>query len=80
MAAVPPRSCENIPTRRVLVVGHSSAHRLLLCRLLGLPLSSYRRVFPVFRNCAVTTVRWNGTDPAALIQYNVPPDHRAVAV
>ncbi|ACU96375.1 histidine phosphatase family protein [Saccharomonospora viridis] len=67
------------PNETVLVVGHSTAHRLLLCRLLGLPLSSYRRVFPVFRNCAVTTVRWNGTDPAALIEYNVPPDHRAVA-
>lgn len=60
------------PDGTVLVIGHSTAHRLLLCRLLGLPLSSYRRVFPVLRNCAITTVRWNGTGPAALIEYNIP--------
>ncbi|EHR60468.1 histidine phosphatase family protein [Saccharomonospora cyanea] len=60
------------PDGHVLVVGHSSAHRLLLCHLLGLPLSAYRRAFPVFRNCAITTVRWDGTGPAALIEYNVP--------
>ncbi|PRX47160.1 putative phosphoglycerate mutase [Prauserella shujinwangii] len=60
------------PGGTVLVVGHSTLHRLLLCHLLGLPLSRYRRVFPVLRNCAITTVRWNGTDQAALIEYNLP--------
>ncbi|TLW91266.1 histidine phosphatase family protein [Saccharomonospora piscinae] len=62
------------PEGRVLLVGHSTAHRLLLCHLLGLPLSGYRRTFPVFRNCAITTVRWNGTGAAALLEYNIPPE------
>lgn len=60
------------PDGRVLVVGHSTAHRLLLCHLLGLPLRSYRSVFPVFRNCAITTVRWDGTRQAALLEFNTP--------
>lgn len=60
------------PSGRVLVVGHSTAHRLLLCHLLGLPLRSYRRVFPVFRNCALTTVRWDGEGQAALLEFNTP--------
>ncbi|MER7478699.1 histidine phosphatase family protein [Streptomyces sp. NPDC126510] len=38
---------------RVLVVGHSTAIRLALCRLLGLRMSDYRRVFPVLDNCAL---------------------------
>jgi probable phosphoglycerate mutase len=38
---------------RVLVVGHSTAIRLALCRLLGLRMSDYRRVFPVLHNCAL---------------------------
>ncbi|PXY33489.1 histidine phosphatase family protein [Prauserella sp. PE36] len=58
------------PEGRVLVVGHSTLHRLVLCRLLGLPLSTYRTVFPVVRNCAITTVRWTGTGRAALIEFN----------
>lgn len=62
------------PRDTVLVVGHGTVHRLLLCRLLGIPLRDYRRVWPVFRNCAITTVRWTGTGPAALIEYNCPPE------
>ncbi|MGW3422332.1 histidine phosphatase family protein [Streptomyces phaeochromogenes] len=38
---------------RVLVVGHSTAIRLALCRLLGLPLRQYRRTFPFLANCAL---------------------------
>ncbi|GHB47631.1 phosphoglycerate mutase [Streptomyces viridiviolaceus] len=38
---------------RVLVVAHSTAIRLTLCRLLGLPLRSYRQVFPFLANCAL---------------------------
>lgn len=61
------------PDGRVLVVGHSTLTRLLLCRLLGLPLRSYRATFPVVRNCALTTVRWAGTGrSAALIELNRP--------
>ncbi|MEU0602720.1 histidine phosphatase family protein [Streptomyces sp. NPDC006393] len=38
---------------RVLVVAHSTAIRLTLCRMLGLPLRSYRQVFPFLANCAL---------------------------
>lgn len=57
---------------KVLVVGHSTLHRLLLCHLLGLPLHRYRAAFPDVRNCGVTTIRYNGTGQAALIEYNLP--------
>lgn len=65
------------PDGRILVVGHGTIQRLVLCHLLGLPLRDYRRYFPIVRNCGVTTVRWNpATDsrPVALIEYNVPTD------
>ncbi|ASU84430.1 histidine phosphatase family protein [Nocardiopsis gilva YIM 90087] len=61
------------PDGRVLVVGHGTLMRLVLCRLLGLPLREYRRVFPVVRNTALTTLRMSG-GRAALIEYNVPPE------
>jgi len=41
------------PEGRVLVVSHSTAIRLALCRLLGLPPSEYRRIFPSLANCAL---------------------------
>lgn len=62
------------PDGHVLLVGHSTLKRLLLCHLLGLPLARYRGVFPVVRNCAPTTLRWNGHDPAALVEFNTPVD------
>lgn len=40
----------------VLVVAHSTLIRLVLCRVLGLPLDEYRRRFPALANTAVTTV------------------------
>jgi len=63
------------PDGRVLVVGHGTIHRLVLCHLLGLPIRDYRRLFPIVRNCGVTTVRCDRTtDPGtvALVEYNVP--------
>lgn len=39
-----------------LLVGHSTLIRLLLCGLLGIPLDSYRRVFPQLINGAITTI------------------------
>lgn len=38
-----------------LVVAHTTLGRLLLCHILGLPLDSYRRVFPAVSNGTVTT-------------------------
>ncbi|MBB1251777.1 histidine phosphatase family protein [Streptomyces alkaliterrae] len=51
---------------RVLVVGHSTAIRLTLCRLLGLPLHGYRRTFPFLANCALNELVLNGDGPSLL--------------
>lgn len=59
------------PDQRVLVVAHNTLLRLVLCRLLGIPLSEYRRVFPRLRNAAVSELRvQEGT--VALLSLNVP--------
>ncbi|MFJ1747582.1 histidine phosphatase family protein [Streptomyces sp. NPDC088116] len=59
------------PGRRVLVVAHNTLFRLVLCRLLGIPESEYRRVFPGLRNCAVTELRVSDGQ-VSLMSYNVP--------
>ncbi|WP_419818300.1 histidine phosphatase family protein [Glaciibacter flavus] len=63
----------------VVIVAHSTLIRLVLCRLLGLPIDDYRRRFPELGNVAVTTVRIPpDTDAAALpgtaqlLCYNAP--------
>lgn len=61
------------PRDRVLVVGHTTLFRLTLCRLLGLPLADYRRVFPHILNGALTEVRLDG-DVTGLLRFNAPPD------
>lgn len=59
------------PAGPVLVVAHTTAIRLALSRLLGLPLDDYRRRFPRLGNTALTTLEL-GDDPAstALIRFN----------
>lgn len=59
------------PGERVLVVAHTTAIRLALCRLIGVPLGEYRRLFPRLDNCAITELRLRG-DRAAILQYNSP--------
>jgi broad specificity phosphatase PhoE len=56
---------------RVLVVAHTTAIRLALCRMLGIPLGEYRRRLPRLDNCALTEVRLRD-GRAALLQYNSP--------
>ncbi|WP_458243771.1 histidine phosphatase family protein [Streptomyces sp. MAI_2237] len=58
---------------RVLVVAHNTLLRLVLCRLLSIPLGEYRRVFPRLRNAAVTELRADA-DHVGLISLNVPCD------
>ncbi|MFJ9722903.1 histidine phosphatase family protein [Streptomyces sp. NPDC101209] len=58
---------------RVLVVAHNTLLRLVLCRLLSIPLGEYRRVFPRLWNAAVTELRVDG-DAVGLISLNVPCD------
>lgn len=59
------------PDQRVLIVAHNTLLRLVLCRLLGIPLGEYRRVFPQLRNAAVSEIRMapGGT---AFLSLNVP--------
>ncbi|WP_030432500.1 histidine phosphatase family protein [Allokutzneria albata] len=45
------------PGGRVLVVAHSTALRLALCEVLGIPLSRYRTVFPAIANCRGARLR-----------------------
>jgi broad specificity phosphatase PhoE len=59
------------PGGRVLVVAHSTAIRLALCRLLGMPLKDYRRRFPSLGNCALTEIRLRDGE-AALLEFNTP--------
>ncbi|TMR07468.1 histidine phosphatase family protein [Actinomadura soli] len=59
------------PGGRVLVVAHSTAIRLVLCGLLGIPLRDYRRRFPTLGNCALTEIRLRDGD-AALLEFNTP--------
>jgi probable phosphoglycerate mutase len=54
------------PEGRVLVVAHSTAIRLTLCRLLGVPLRDYRRVFPHLANCALNELILRDGTPALL--------------
>ncbi|MFI7448940.1 histidine phosphatase family protein [Nonomuraea sp. NPDC049714] len=56
---------------RVLVVAHTTAIRIALCGLIGVPLGEYRRLFPRLDNCAITELRLRG-DRAAMLQYNSP--------
>lgn len=62
---------EQHPGDRVLVVAHTTAIRLALCRLLGLPLRDYRRLFPSIRNCGLTEIRLENRE-VALLEFNTP--------
>jgi probable phosphoglycerate mutase len=59
------------PEARVLIVAHSTLFRVLLCNLLGLPLSRYRSLFPSLRNAAVSELEI-GAGKVALYSFNVP--------
>jgi probable phosphoglycerate mutase len=59
------------PEQRVLVVAHNTLLRLVLCRLLSIPLSEYRRIFPQLRNAAVSEIRM-AQGGGALLSFNVP--------
>ena len=59
------------PKRRVLIVWHSTVMRLVLCHLLGIPLSAYRRVFPFVQNSGLTEIRFTH-GRCALLEFNTP--------
>lgn len=59
------------PDGRVLVVAHTTAIRLALCQLIGVPLREYRRLFPFVRNCALTQLRLQDGQ-VAVLEFNNP--------
>jgi probable phosphoglycerate mutase len=59
------------PDGRILLVAHSTLVRVLLCKLLGIPLADYRRVFPQLHNGALTELRLRDGQ-FALIRLNAP--------
>jgi probable phosphoglycerate mutase len=60
------------PGQKVFVVAHNTLIRLLVCRVLGLRLSDYRRLLPALGPAALVRFRWqDGT--VGLEAYNVPP-------
>ncbi|HEY0541579.1 MAG TPA: histidine phosphatase family protein [Actinoallomurus sp.] len=68
---------DRYPEDRILVVAHTTAIRLALCELIGVPLRDYRRIFPSLRNCGLTEISLTrppgGSDrQAALLEFNTP--------
>ena len=68
------RIADRHPGEKVLVVAHNTLIRLILCRLLEIPLSHYRVSLPSLDNGTLTEVRLTGAPgrPAALMSFNVP--------
>jgi len=64
--------CAAHPDGRVLVVGHSTTTRLVLCVLLGIDPATFRTVMPYLGNGTVTTLDLASDGTAALHGYNVP--------
>ncbi|PTT64663.1 histidine phosphatase family protein [Arthrobacter sp. HMWF013] len=59
------------PEGRILVVAHTTAIRLALCQLIGVPLGEYRRVFPAIRNCSLTELSFND-GYVSVLEFNTP--------
>lgn len=59
------------PDGRVLVVAHTTAIRLALCQLIGIPLREYRRVFPAIRNCSLTEISIRD-GYVSVLEFNTP--------
>ena len=59
------------PDERVLVVAHTTAIRLALCQLIGIPLREYRRVFPAIRNCSLTEISIRD-GYVSVLEFNTP--------
>lgn len=61
------------PRGRILVVAHNTLIRLVLCKLLEIPLSRYRTVFPQLANGTLTELSLSTpSSNAALLSFNAP--------
>lgn len=70
LAALQQIAAQN-PEGRILVVAHNTLIRILLCSLLGLPLSRYRTVFPKLANGTLTEIEFSPKG-VALLSFNRP--------
>lgn len=61
---------ENHPGGRILVVAHGTLLRIVLCDLLGISPSRYRRVFPIIANTSGAIVRYAPETGFGLVAYN----------
>jgi probable phosphoglycerate mutase len=59
------------PDERILVVAHTTAIRLALCQMIGIPLREYRRVFPAIRNCSLTEISFKD-GCVSVLEFNTP--------
>jgi broad specificity phosphatase PhoE len=55
-----------------LVVTHNTLLRLVLCQVLGIPLDSYRSVFPLLDNVSLTELEVLRGGAIALLMFNAP--------
>ena len=64
---------EQFDGARIVVVAHNTLLRLAICRLLDLPVSRYRQIFPRLDNAAVSemTVPADRSRIASLLSLNV---------
>jgi broad specificity phosphatase PhoE len=60
------------PGSRSLIVAHNTLLRLVLCHLLGISLSRYRAVFPLFDNCSLTEIDLSPGKDVSLLHFNAP--------
>lgn len=63
---------------KVLVVAHNTLLRLALCRLLGLPVASYRDIFPRLDNAAISemSIPADRDRVASMLSFNVHVNRR----
>jgi probable phosphoglycerate mutase len=62
---------DRYPGETVLVVAHNTLIRLVVCAVLGIPLSEYRRRLPTLDPVTRTTLRFTG-DQGGMLVYNAP--------
>jgi broad specificity phosphatase PhoE len=67
------------PDGRILVVMHNTLLRLTLCRLIDIPLSCYRTVFPFVNNCSLTEIKVEH-NVTSLLMFNSPIEAHVASI
>ena len=64
--------------QRIIVVAHNIVLRAYLARVLGIPLSQYRRITQ--ENCCVNVLVWQAGEMTVRTYWRVPGNYEAVGV